>query len=132
MTLNNDSPGEPAASNTLNDAGPWKQRNLEVDTEIVARWLKRKQTLATATQAFKDADKTLQYAIEEGLLQGRWDDLANCFDYSDQGVILQRTERKSWPVSAYSEELQAQIKKEQETRSPNVSVFYRAKLTDAG
>ena len=112
----------------MNDAA-LKQRNLEVDTEIVARWLKRKQTLATATQAFKDADKTLQYAIQEGLLEGRWDDLANCFDYSDQGVILQRTERKSWPVSAYSESCKPRSNTNKKPGAP-MFVFYRAKLTD--
>ena len=134
MTDNNVSLGEPDASSTWSDAGPWKQRNLAADSknadEVVAHWLRRKQAMANATDAFKKADEELKVAIQLNQLDSHWNDLDKWFDFSHLGVVLQRTERKTRPVSAYSEELQAQIKKEQETRSPNVSVFYRAKLTN--
>jgi len=131
MTTTPESPGTPAAENTSKDVGkgPWHQRNLDTANEQVARWLAAKTALATAKREFDQQDKALKYAQQEGLLESHWDEFASEYNFSEQGVVFTKAERRTWAMECYSDELQAAIKAEQETREPKVSEFLRARLT---
>ena len=131
MTATPESPGTPAAESTLNTAGkgPWHQRNLDTATDTVARWLVAKQAFATAKREFEQMDAALKYAKEEHLLDPYWDEFASEYNFSAQGVVFTKAERRTWAMECYSDELQAAIKAEQEVREPKVSHFLRARLT---
>lgn len=108
--------------------GPWQQRNLDVAKEQVQRWVAARNALTTATAAFKQEDKALKYAREEGLLEPYFDEMSGEYDFSSEGVVFSKQTRRTWSMSCYSESLQEAIKAEQETREPNVTESLRARF----
>ena len=141
MTTTPEPTGPNEASNTLNGASslkpgprkehsdcPWKQRNLDTATEQVRRWIAARNALNTAKQAFATEEAALKYALQEGLLDGNFDEMSGEYDFSAQGVVFTKQTRRTWALDCYSAELQAAIKAEQEIREPRVSESLRARF----
>ena len=141
MTTTPESTGQPAASNGSKSAGdlkqapstgsgdaPWQHRSLDVAREQVARWVAARNALTTATAAFKQEDKALKYAMDEGLLESRFDEMSGEYDFTSEGVVFTKQTRRTWAMDCYSPELQEAIKAEQETREPRISESLRARF----
>ena len=140
MTTTPEPTGQTQQSCTVKNAGalkpspektseaPWQQRNLDVAKEQLQRWVAARNALTTATATFKQEDAALRYAREEGLLEPYFDEMSGEYDFSSEGVVFSKQTRRTWSMSCYSEELQAAIKAEQETREPNVTESLRARF----
>ena len=120
------SPTSQEQQNTLTDASaaPWLGRQLDIADDVVRNFLTAKAAKAAADAAFKQADATLRYAIEEDQLAKFYDELSDC--YTCPGVNFVRSERRSWPNECFSDDLQARIAAEKETREPKITTSWRA------
>ena len=120
------SPTSQQQQNTLIDASaaPWLGRQLDIADDVVRNFLTAKAAKAAADAAFKQADATLRYAMEEKQLDRYYDELSDC--YACPGVNFVRSERRSWPNECFSDELQGLIAAEKETREPKVTTSWRA------
>ena len=114
--------------NTSNTAGPWSHRSIDVAQTLVNDYVLAKKNKATADTVFKQAESALKYARSEGLLDGHFDELAEVYEFP--GVSFSVVRRETYPMSAYSAELQAMAKAEKEdgTAKPTVSEFLKAKI----
>lgn len=121
-------PVENCGLNTSNAAGPWSHRNIDVTRTLVNDYLAAKKNKATCDMLFKQAESALRYAHAEGLLEDHFDELAEVYEFP--GVTFSVVKRETYPMSAYSEELQAMAKAEKEngTAKPTVSEFLKAKI----
>ena len=121
-------PVESCGLNTSNTAGPWSHRSIDVAQTLVNDYVLAKKNKATADTVFKQAENALKYARSEGLLDGHFDELAEVYEFP--GVSFSVVRRETYPMSAYSAELQAMAKAEKEdgTAKPTVSEFLKAKI----
>ena len=122
------SPTSQEQQNTLTDAGtaPWLGRQLDIGESVVRSYLTAKAEKAAADAAFKQADATLRYAMEEQQLDRFYDELSDSYVCPD--VTFVRSERKSWSNECFSDDLQARIAAEKETREPRITCSWRAVL----
>lgn len=111
---------------TFTEKAPWQERQLDVADDVIRNFLNAKAAKAAADAAFKQADATLRYAMEEKQLDRFYDELSDSYCHPD--VTFVRSERRSWPNECFSEDLQTRIAAEKETREPKVSVSWRAVL----
>jgi hypothetical protein len=111
---------------TSTEKAPWQERQLDIGESVVKAYLTAKAEKAAADAAFKQAEATLRYAMEEQQLDRFYDELSDSYVCPD--VTFVRSERRSWPNECFSEELQGLIAAEKETREPKVSVSWRAVL----
>ena len=109
---------------TFTEKAPWQERQLDIGESVVRSYLTAKAEKAAADAAFKQADATLRYAMEEDQLAKYYDELSDC--YTCPGVNFVRSERRSWPNECFSDDLQARIAAEKETREPKVTTSWRA------
>jgi putative NIF3 family GTP cyclohydrolase 1 type 2 len=119
---------ETCGLNTSNTAGPWSHRNIDVAQTLVNDYVAAKKNKATCDTLFKQAENALRYARSEGLLEDHFDELAEVYEFP--GVTFSVVRRETYPMSAFSAELQAMVKAEKEdgTARPTVSEFLRAKV----
>ena len=103
---------------------PWEARELDPSDALVRAWLTTKAAKAAADAAHKQSEANLQYAREEGQLSKFYDELSDSF--CCPGVSFVRSERRSWPNECFSDDLQARIAAEKETREPKVTTSWRA------
>ena len=109
---------------TSTEKAPWQERQLDIGESVVRSYLTAKAEKAAADAAFKQADATLRYAMEEQQLDRFYDELSDC--YVCPGVNFVRSERRSWPNECFSDDLQARIAAEKETREPKITTSWRA------
>lgn len=121
-------PVESCGLTTSNTAGPWSHRNIDVTRTLVNDYVAAKKNKATCDMLFKQAENALKYAHAEGLLDEHFDELAEVYQFP--GVTFAVVRRETYPLSAYSAELQAMAKAEKEngTAKPTVSEFLKAKI----
>ena len=111
---------------TFTEKAPWQERQLDVGDNVIRAYLTAKAEKAAADAAFKQADATLRYAMEEKQLDRFYDELSDSYCHPD--VTFVRSERRTWPNECFSEDLQMRIAAEKETREPKVSVWWAAVL----
>lgn len=112
------------------DSPPWKARTLDVSEDVVREYAAANAAYKAAESRWKQAQSTLKHAQAEGLLEGHYDDLSETYEF--EGVSFSKSTRTTWPISGFSEELQALHKQEKENgiAKPTVSEFLRAKFSD--
>ena len=115
-------------SNTATDAPPWLARSLDATPGLIADYLKKKATKATAESEFKQAESKVMAAIADGQMDGYWDELSEIYDCP--GVTFTATQRVTWPAECFSEGLREQMAAEKLTREPRVTQSWRAKVKD--
>ena len=103
---------------------PWEERQLDVSEDVIRTFLTTKAAEEAAIAAHKQSKATLKYAMEEKQLDRFYDELSDC--YTCPGVNFVRSERRSWPNECFSEDLQARIAAEKETREPKITTSWRA------
>ena len=111
---------------TSTQKAPWQERQLDIGESVVRAYLTAKAEKAAADAAFKQAEATLKYAMDEDQLAKFYDELSDC--YACPGVTFVRSERRSWPNECFSEELQGLIAAEKETREPKITTSWRAQI----
>ena len=114
--------------NIATDAPPWLARSLDATPGLIADYLKKKATKATAESEFKQAEAKVMAAITDGQMDQYWCDLSHVYDCP--GVTFTKRETKSWPAECFSEGLREQMAAEKLTREPKVSTTWRAKVKD--
>ena len=115
-------------SNIATDAPPWLARSLDATPGLIADYLKKKATKATAESEFKQAEAKLMEAFADGRMDQYWHELSEIYDCPD--VTFTKRETKSWPAECFSEGLREQMAAEKLTREPKVSTTWRAKVKD--
>ena len=117
-------------STTAISSAPWTGRNLDVSEEVVREYIAANATYKAAEARWKQAQSALKHAHAEGLLEGHFDELAEVYEF--EGVTFSKSSRTTWPISGFSDELQALHKKEKENgvAQPTVSEYLRAKFND--
>ena len=112
------------------DSAPWTGRSLDVSEDVVREYTAANSAYKAAEARWKQAQSALRHAHAEGLLDGHYDEQSKTYDFD--GVLFSKATRTSWPISGFSEELQALHKQEKDdgTAKPNVSEYLRAKYTD--
>ena len=106
---------------------PWEARELDPSDALVRTWLTTKAAKAAADAAHKQSDANLKYAMQEKQLDRYYDREAGC--YTCPGVNFVRQETRTWPNECFSDDLQARIAAEKETREPKVTTSWRAVVT---
>jgi hypothetical protein len=114
--------------NIATDAPPWLARSLDATPGLIADYLKKKATKATAEAEFKQAEAKVMEAIAEGRMNQYWDELSEIYDCP--GVTFTASQRTTWPAECFSEGLREQMAAEKLTREPKVSTTWRAKVKD--
>ena len=109
---------------TFTEKAPWEERQLDVADDVIRNFLNTKAAKAAADAAHKQAEATLKYAMAEQQLDRYYDREAGC--YACPGVNFVRSERRSWPNECFSDDLQARIAAEKETREPKITTSWRA------
>ena len=115
-------------SNTATDAPPWLARSLDATPGLIADYMKKKATKATADSEFKQAESKLKDAFADGRMDQYWHELSEIYDCP--GVTFTERKTTTWPAECFSEELQAQMAAEKLTREPKVSTWWKAKVKD--
>ena len=110
------------------DCPPWLARSLDATPGLIADYLKKKATKATAESEFKQAEAKVMEAITDGQMDQYWDDLSEIYDCP--GVTFTASQRTTWPAECFSEELQEQMAEEKLTRVPRITQSWRAKVKD--
>ena len=116
------------SSNIATDAPPWLARSLDATPGLIADYMKKKATKATAESEFKQAEAKLMEAFADGRMDQYWHELSEIYDCPD--VTFTKRETKSWPAECFSEELREQMAAEKLTRKPKVSTWFKAKVKD--
>ena len=111
---------------TSTQKAPWQERQLDIGESVVRAYLTAKAEKAAADAAFKQAEATLKYAMEEQQLAKFYDELSDSYVCPD--VTFVRSERRSWPNECFSEDLQTRIAAEKETQEPRITCSWRAVL----
>ena len=121
---------KPNSSITATDSLPWQGRSLDISEDVVREYVSANSAYKAADSRWKQAQAALKHAHAEGLLQGHFDDLSETYEFS--GVSFSNSERTTWPISGFSEELQALHKQEKDdgTAKPTISQYLRAKFAD--
>nr|BAR36008.1 hypothetical protein [uncultured Mediterranean phage uvMED] len=117
-------------STIATDSAPWTGRSLDVSEDVVREYTAANSAYKAAEARWKQAQSALKHAHAEGLLDGHYDERAEVYEFD--GVTFSKATRTSWPMSGFSDELQALHKKEKDdgTATPNVSEYLRAKFSD--
>ena len=110
------------------DAPPWLARSLDATPGLIADYLKKKATKATAEAEFKQAESKVMAAIADGRMDRYWHDLSEIYDCP--GVTFTASQRTTWPTECFSEGLREQMAAEKLTREPKVSTWWKAKVKD--
>ena len=103
---------------------PWQERELDPSDALVRAWLATRAAKTAADAAHKQSDANLKYAREGGQLSKYYQELSDC--YTCPGVNFVRQETRTWPNECFSDELQALIAAEKETRQPKITTSWRA------
>ena len=115
-------------SNIATDAPPWLARSLDATPGLIADYLKKKATKATADSEFKQADAKLMEAFADGRMDQYWHELSEIYDCP--GVTFTASQRTTWPAECFSEGLREQMAAEKLTREPRVTQSWKAKVKD--
>ena len=113
-------------SSIASDAPPWLARSIDVTPGLIADYLKKKATKATAEAEFKQAEAKVMEAIVDKRMDRYWDELSEIYDCP--GVTFTASHRTTWPTECFSEGLREQMAAEKLTREPKVSTTWRAKV----
>ena len=100
----------------------------------IARWVERKKAVIEAEKLFKEDDRWMTEARENGLLDEYFDQLAfeddnpPTYRYDCPGVTFEQCEMKRWGERHYPKELQDSIKAFKDNNECPPTFYWKAKL----
>ena len=119
-----------SSTTTSNASTPWSGRTLNITDQLIREYKAAHEAYKAAESRWKQAQGDLRDKYAEGLLEPHKDKLSGTYMFD--GVQFKESTTTSWPISGFSDELQALHAKEKDdgTATPTVSKSLRAKWVD--
>ena len=121
---------ESSSTTTSNVSTPWSGRTLNITDQLICEYKAAYEAYKAAEGRWKQVQGVLRETYDEGLLEPHKDKLSGVYLFD--GVQFKESTTTSWPISGFSDELQALHAKEKEdgVAVPKVSKSLRAKWVD--
>ena len=119
-----------SSTTTSNASTPWSGRTLNITDQLIHEYKAAHEAYKAAESRWKQVQGVLRDTHAEGLLEPHKDKLSGVYQFD--GVHFKESTTTSWPISGFSDELQALHAKEKNdgTATPTVSTTLRAKWVD--
>lgn len=121
---------ENSSTTTSNASTPWSGRTLNITDQLIREYKAAYEAYKAAEGRWKQVQGVLRDTHAEGLLEPHKDKLSGVYQFD--GVHFKEATTTTWPISGFSDELQALHAKEKDdgTATPKVSKSLRAKWVD--